>query len=370
MHVAVLAGGRSPEHEVSLASAAQVLHHLDRERFTVVPVYLDQHGGWWPEPAPLAGGAVWQAKALPQANVRSSPGQCLDALLTRGVEVVFPVLHGPFGEDGTVQGMLQLYDLPCVGSGCAASAVAMDKLRTREVFAAAGLPLAKAYVPSAPLAGADAAVEFAAMARAVGTPAFAKVDASGSSVGVRPIRTEAELRTFLGEFQRPFRRWFAEAAVLGEEITVAVLGNTGERLEPLPPVGIYPRGGGHFDYKAKYEHGATEEVVPPRGLTAAQIRLVQTLAVRCHEALVCDGMSRTDMIFTANGPIVLETNTIPGLTKTSLLPQAAAAAGISFAALLSRLIDAAVQRGDRRSRAAATDQRGLPRNDAPRTAEA
>lgn len=348
MDVAVLAGGRSPEHDVSLASAEQVLQHLDRRRFRPWPVYLDRQGRWWPAAAPLPANQDWQPKALLRPGQSGSgqglsPGRCLDWLLDRGVSVVFPVLHGPFGEDGTVQGMLHLYDLPCVGSGCAASAVAMDKLRTREVFLAAGVPMAQAYVPTTPLPRADAAAEFAALARSIGTPAFCKVDASGSSVGVRPVRSAAELAAFFADFRGPFRRWFAEAAVAGEEITVAVLGNSGDSLQALPPIGIYPRGGGHFDYKAKYEVGATEEVIPPRGLSPQQILEVQALAVRCHEALVCDGMSRTDMIYTADGPIVLETNTIPGLTRTSLLPQAAAAAGISFPELMTRLIELAIR---------------------------
>lgn len=345
MNVAVLVGGRSPEHDVSLASAAQVLHHLDRRRWRVWPVYLDRSGGWWPARAPLLPDQPWRADDRALAPVRMRPGAALDWLLAHaGLHVVLPVLHGPFGEDGTVQGMLELHDVPCVGSGCAASAVAMDKLRTRDALLAAGVPVAPAYVPTTPLARADASFEFPRLAATVGLPAFVKVDASGSTVGVARITAEAELAAFLQHFRRGFRRWFGERALVGEEITVAVLGNTGDELQALPPVGIYPRCDSWFTHEAKYRPGATEETVPPRGWTADRIAMVQDLARRCHEALVCDGMSRTDMIVTAAGPVVLETNTIPGLTRTSLLPQAAAAAGLPFPALLDRLLELALQR--------------------------
>jgi len=348
MDVAVLAGGRSPEHDVSLASAAQVLQHLDRQRYRVWPVFLDRDGAWWPSRSPLAGGQEWRRRDPAAAAGPMRPGAAIDFLLAAAkVEVVLPILHGPFGEDGTVQGLLELYDLPFVGSGCAASAVAMDKLRTRQVLQAAGVPLAKAYEPQLPLAQADAITEFPRLAATVGTPAFVKVDASGSTVGVQRVSTAAELQAFFDAFRGRFRRWFAEQAMVGEEITVAVLGNTGERLRALPPVGIYPRSDTWFTHEAKYRPGATEETVPPRGWTADRIEPVQALAIRCHEALVCDGMSRTDMIVTATGPVVLETNTIPGMTRTSLLPQAAAAVGIAFPALLDLLIDAALRAAGR-----------------------
>ena len=344
MDVAVLAGGRSPEHDVSLASAAQVLQHLDRSRWRVWPVYLDRAGAWWARRHPLPAGATWSREA-DTAVGPLRPGAALDWLIDEaGVGVVLPVLHGPYGEDGTVQGMLELYDLPFVGSGCAASAVAMDKLRTRQVLSAVSVPLPAAYEPDEPLDRADARHEFERMQARIGTPAFVKVDASGSTVGVARITNEAELADFFAAFRGRFRRWYAEQQVIGEEVTVAVLGNTGDRLRALPAVGIYPRVATWFTHEAKYRPGATEELIPPRGLNAAQIAEISRLAVRCHEALVCDGMSRTDMIVTSEGPFVLETNTIPGLTKTSLLPQAAAAAGLSFPALLDELLRLALAR--------------------------
>ncbi len=345
MQVAVLAGGKSPEHEISLLSAAQVLHHLDRSRWQVWPVHLDRDGSWWPRRQPLPAGTTWQPLDRTAAIGPLRPGAALDWLLDEaGIEVVLPVLHGPNGEDGTVQGMLELYEVPFVGSGCAASAVAMDKLRTRHALQVADVPLPPAYEPRGPLQTADATLEFRRLQAAVGTPAFVKVDASGSTVGVQRIETEAELAAFFASFRGRFRRWFAEQQMQGEEITVAVLGNTGDELLALPPIGIYPRCDSWFTHEAKYRAGATEEVIPPRGLTAAQLEQVQELAKSCHQILVCDGMSRTDMIVTPAGPVVLETNTIPGLTGTSLLPQAAAAAGLSFPVLLDRLLQYGLDR--------------------------
>ena len=259
------------------------------------------------------------------------------------MEVVFPVLHGPCGEDGTVQGMLELYDIPFVGSGCAASASAMDKVRTRQIFAAGKIPLADAYLPAAGRP-ADVTAAYRALHDAVGSPAFAKVDVSGSTVGVARIEDEQDLQAFFDGYGGRYRRWFAERGVKGEELTVPVLGNTGGDLAALPPVGIYPRDDDWFTHDAKYRPGATEEIVPPRGLSPEQLQEVQALAVRCHELLVCDGMSRTDMIYTQQGPIVLETNTIPGLTSNSLLPRAAEAAGLGFSGLVDRLLELALDR--------------------------
>ncbi len=343
--VAVLAGGRSPEHDVSLHSGTQVLRHLGPP-WRAWPVYLDRAGRWWSAPAPLERATAVQGFRVAGMEPRS-PGAALAALLDAGVEAVFPVLHGPHGEDGSVQGMLELHDVPFVGAGCAASATAMDKIRTRECLVFHGVPMAKAYLPRAPLARADAAEEAAAIAAAVGYPCFLKVDTSGSTLGVLRADVPADVARFLDQHRGSGRRFLAEAAVAGEEVTVGVLGNTGDDLQPLPPVGIYPRGAEYFTYEVKYDAARCEEVVPPRGLDAAGIAAVQELARRCHEALCCDGMSRTDIIVGREGPIVLEVNTIPGLTEVSLLPKAAAAAGLSFAALLDRLLQLALARAPR-----------------------
>jgi D-alanine-D-alanine ligase len=346
IRLAVLAGGRSPEHDISIASGNQVVQRFDRREHRLFPVYLDRDGGWRPG-AEYRGGAP----PFPDSSPARRPGAALDLLLDEHrIDCVFPVLHGPFGEDGTVQGMLELYGIPCVGSGCAASAVAIDKLRTRECLRAYDLPMAPAILGSAPLDRIDPAAEAARIVAAVGAPCFVKVDRSGSSIGVHRGRDAADVAAFLAGARGLGTRFYAEAQLAGTEISVPVLGNSGGPLEALPPIGIYPRRAAFFDHDAKYSPGASEEVVPPRGFDRARIEQVQQLALRCHSALWCDGMSRTDMIVTDRGPFVLEVNTLPGMTETSLLPQSARAHGIEFPALLARLVQLALARarGERR----------------------
>lgn len=339
--VAVLAGGCSPEHEISLSSAGRVLHHLDRTRWRIWPVHLDRQGRWWPAPRPLASDLPVGPDFRTPGMRPMRPGAALDHLLERGIGVVLPVLHGPFGEDGTVQGMLELHGVPFVGSGCAASAVAMDKVRARECFEGHGVPMPRARC--APLGSPHPAEEAAAIEAEVGLPCFLKVDVSGSTLGVARVTDTREAADFLGEHARWARRYVAEQELVGEEITVGVLGNAGGAVRALPAIGIYPVSDGFFTHSAKYDAGLCEEVIPPRGLDRAARARAAELAVTCHRALWCEGMSRTDMIVTPDGLFVLETNTIPGMTDTSLLPQAAAAAGLDYAALLDHLLELALE---------------------------
>jgi D-alanine-D-alanine ligase len=342
--VAVLAGGRSPEHEISLLSGEHVMRHIS-DRWRAWPVFLDRAGAWWPAPAPAVPGAAIPRGFRWAGMEPMRPGAALAFLLEEArADVVFPVLHGVGGEDGSVQGMLELHGVPFVGSGCAASAVAMDKIRTRECLAHAGLPMPRAYACPTPLASVppeDAARE---VERAVGFPCFLKVDTSGSTIGVQRAENAADVCEFVIEHRRMGRRFLAEQAIAGEEITVPVLGNSGGEVIALPAVGIYPKRDRYFTFAAKYTASLCEETVPPRGLDTKTIRLAQDLSVRSHVALQCDGFSRTDLIVGADGPMILEVNTIPGLTDVSLVPRAAAAAGIGFGELVDRLLDLALAR--------------------------
>lgn len=340
LDLAVLGGGRSAEHDVSLRSCSAVLRALDRRRWRPWPVYLAKDGSWHVATAALASGEP-VPELGPHLGRAQRPGVALGELLDRGIRVVFPALHGRAGEDGSLQGMLELHDLPFVGSGTAASAVGMDKLRTRECLRAHGVPMAECV--TGPLDGADVDREVERIVDALGLPCFVKTDLSGSSFGVERCTDRAGLAAFFGRERG--RRYVAERPLRGEEISVPVLGNSGDELEALPPVGIYPQLDDWFTPTAKYASGGALELIPPRGLDAAGIAEVQALAKRCHLALGCDGVSRTDMIVTADGPRVLELNTLPGLTEASLLPKCAAAAGIAFPALLDRLLDAALARG-------------------------
>lgn len=342
MDLAVIGGGPSSEHDVSIRSATEVFRALDRSRYRAWPVYWSRDGRFHVPEEPAAPGAE-QPFAAREDDPGLLPGAGVCRLLELGVRCVFPALHGAFGEDGRLQGMLDLHGIAYVGSGPAASAVAMDKVRTRECLAAHGLPMARAWTGSPPSDGRERDAFAAEVAGAVGLPCFAKVDISGSSYGVARCGEEGELARFFAEHAGA-ERVVVEEGLVGEEISVPVLGNRGAPLRALSPVGIYVREGAFFDVAAKYEPGRTEEVVPPRGLDAAGIREVQELALRCHEALGCDGVSRTDMIVTREGPRILELNSLPGMTPMSLLPRAAAAEGISFAELLDELVTLAVAR--------------------------
>lgn len=342
MDLAVIGGGPSSEHDVSVRSATEVFRGLDRARYRVWPVYWSRDGRFHVPRTPTEFDSDRPFEVAPGVD-GLLPGAGVCRLLELGVECVFPALHGSFGEDGRLQGMLDLHGMAYVGSGPAASAVAMDKVRTRECLAAHDVPMARAW-SGAPPRGASAAEALAeVVASTVGMPCFAKVDVSGSSYGVARCADAAQLQDFIAG-HADAERIVVEECLVGEEISVPVLGNRGASLRALLPVGIYVREGAFFDVAAKYEPGRTEEVVPPRGLDAAGIEAVQELALRCHVALGCDGVSRTDMIVTADGPRVLEINSLPGMTPMSLLPRSAAAEGISFSALLHELVSLALAR--------------------------
>ena len=342
--VAVLAGGRSPEHDISRASGREVLAALDPARWRGMPVYLARDGSWRVGEAGASAESAFSEEG-PGDRVRA--GQAVAGLAERGVAAVFPALHGRFGEDGCVQGLLELHDLPYVGSGVAASAVGMDKIRTRDALCIRGMPMAKAVVFDEPLVGTDPDAVAERVVAEIGFPCFLKTDLSGSTLGVRKVEDVDGVRAFVREEWSRGVRFLAEQLVVGEEISVPVLGNSMDaELRPLTPIGIYPRAGeGFFSHAAKYEEGGSEEVAPPRGFDSEATLQVQELAVRCHRALWCDGLSRTDMIVSPEyGPVILEVNTLPGLSPASLLPKAAAADGLSFPQLLDELIQHAMRR--------------------------
>ena len=256
-------------------------------------------------------------------------------------DVVFIALHGGAGEDGTVQGMLELLGIPHTGSGVLASALALNKPLAKKVFAQEGIPTPK-WVhlrPSQRMSWEEAALS------ALGLPCVVKPACEGSSIGVSIVREPEQLGPALELARRYGPEALAEEFIEGVEITGPVLGN--DDPEVLPLIEIVPASG-FYDYQSKYTPGATEEIVPAR-LAPAQAERARELTLAAHQAIGCRGMSRVDMIVTPDEIYVLELQTIPGLTETSLLPRSAAAAGISFPRLVDRLLELALeeQSGDR-----------------------
>lgn len=347
LRVAVLMGGPSPERDVSLNSGRQITEALDPAKYEVLPVEVRRNGQW-----------VLQTGSPKTLPIGREPGHVetdgalavradaigIDRMMQQGpIDIVLIAMHGPYGEDGTVQGLLELAGVPYTGSGVLASALAMDKLRSRQLFAFNDIPVpATVPVTREQVAGEWTRVEGDVATKLV-YPCVVKPNALGSSIGVTIVKEPGALR---GACELAFAYGdlaLVEEYIQGTEITGPVLEDpaTG-RPHALPLIEIVPQRE-FFTYEAKYTPGASEEICPAR-LPEQIAARAAALAVRAHEVLGCRDMSRVDMFVRGEQVIVLEVNTIPGMTGGSLLPQAARAAGMGFPALLDRLITCALQR--------------------------
>lgn len=335
LKLAVLMGGTSAEREVSLSTGRQILNALDRERYDVYA--LDTLTGDRSLPVVNAGTLI---AATGEAVTNLADLNQIDRSGRRGTgipDVVFIALHGPGGEDGAVQGMLEVFGIPYTGSGVLASALAMDKAMSKRVLTCEGVLMPKDVVvtrrkPIEPQLKSVASLSH---------PVIVKPSRQGSTFGVTIAATPQDLAAAVDMAFRYDEVALVEQLIVGTEITVPIIGN--DDLEVLPIVEIVPAKG-FYDYEAKYTPGATDEIVPAR-LPDVISEQARDIARTCHRVLGCRGMSRTDMIVTAAGEIyTLEVNTIPGMTPTSLLPRSAEAAGISFSQLLDRLINLALER--------------------------
>ncbi|NVM21290.1 MAG: D-alanine--D-alanine ligase [Desulfobacterales bacterium] len=309
LNVALLSGGISSERDVSIKSGNQVYEALDKAKYDVMRY----------DPAADLGKLVADASR---------------------VDVAFIVLHGPYGEDGTVQGLLDLLHIPYQGSGVLGSALAMDKCTAKRLYKEAGLP-----VPAFEALARGQAYEPQSLAKKPGFPLVVKPRYGGSSIGASVVQTPEQLPEALDRAFEYDHEVILEAYLEGTEITGGVLGN--DELEMLPVVEIIPESGyTFFDYEAKYVEGATSEICPAR-ISQTLSERARSHAVTAHQALCCRGYSRTDMIIHNEIIYVLETNTIPGMTPVSLFPLAAKTAGFSFGRLLDRLIELAMEGRDR-----------------------
>ncbi len=330
MKVAVLAGGRSSEHDVSLASAASVLDGLESAGHECTSIVIARDGRWH-ERDPRAGG--------------DGPALCLEpAAGVVGADVAFPVLHGPFGEDGTVQGLLECMDVPYVGAGVLSSALCMDKSAFKRVMAQAGLPQVRYEVVRRREWSADreAVIE---RARAAHWPQFVKPARMGSSFGISKVSSEEELPAALEAAFHHDACVLVEAAAVGAEVECSVIGN-GEPVASEP--GEVVSKADWYDFESKYTEGGMELFVPAR-IGAAQRERVRRLAVDVFQASYCAGLARVDFFVTHEGKVLVnELNTIPGFTPTSVFARLFAASGVPYADLLDRLLFLALERHEER----------------------
>lgn len=359
--VMVLFGGRSGEHAISCATAGGVLRAIDRTRYDVLPVGITRSGRWvlaeddpdrWaitdgrlPEVEDTAA-AVLLTQGEPDGVVQHlEPGRAPTAL--GQVDVVLPLLHGPFGEDGTLQGLLELADVRYVGAGVLASAVGMDKHFMKLVLAGQGLPIAPFTVLRPGEFERHPAV-WTATIESLGLPVFVKPARAGSSLGITKVDDLADLPAAIAEAQRHDPKVIVEAGVVGREIECAVLGaRDGERPRASQPGEIVVTDARHafYDFEAKYLDEAGVELVCPADLSPEVLEKVRDAAVRTFEAIGCEGLARVDVFVTPEDHVIVnEINTMPGFTPFSMYPRMWEASGLPYAELVDELIQLALAR--------------------------
>jgi D-alanine-D-alanine ligase len=342
LRVGVIYGGKSGEHEVSIASAASIIKHLDHDRYDAVPIHITKDGRW--ALAATAPTAISAAEVHKQA--RTEALQTIEpttVLGGPGIDVVFPVLHGPYGEDGTVQGLLELANVPYVGSGVLGSAVGMDKAAMKTMFAAAGLPIVPHLVVMRREWQREARVVTGRVAAELTYPVFVKPANLGSSVGISKAKSDADFVKAMDHALEFDRKIVVEAGVPNaREIECAVLGN--DDLQASLPGEIVPSGE-FYDYNAKYIDGSSTEIIPAT-LSETQVANIQRLAIEAFRAVECAGMARVDFLLNRDsGEMFLnEVNTIPGFTTISMYPKMWKASGLDYSGLIDRLITLAIER--------------------------
>jgi D-alanine-D-alanine ligase len=342
LRVGVIYGGRSGEHEVSVASAASIFKHIDAEKYEAVPIRIEKTGRW------TLGGRVPQAlsAAAVLEGQRTEALQTIEpsaAVAASGIDVVFPVLHGPYGEDGTVQGLLELANVAYVGAGVLGSAAGMDKAVMKTLFAAGGLPIVPHLVALRREWERDGADVTRRVRDDLRYPVFVKPANLGSSVGISKARSDAELTVAMELALQFDRKIVIEAAVPdAREIECAVLGN--DEPQASVPGEIIPSRE-FYDYEAKYLDEASELLIPAP-LSAVETARIQQLAVDAFRAAEGAGMARVDfLIGRGTGEVfVNEVNTIPGFTTISMYPKLWEASGLPYPALIDRLIELALER--------------------------
>jgi len=368
LRVGILFGGRSGEHEVSLLSAASILKAIDRKKFDVVPIGITKAGRWLTAgsaQALLTGGDPEKAETALLDASSSVPTDAVTAMVPDAVslgadrlDVVFPVLHGTFGEDGTIQGLFELADIAYVGSGVLGSAAGMDKDAMKRLFAQAKLPIVKHITVLRTAWEASPRKTVTAVESALKYPVFVKPANLGSSVGISKVHDRNELGPALTLAARFDRKIVIEQGVGGakkkaRELEVAVLGNDDPKASV---VGEIVPGKEFYDYEAKYLSEGSIPIIPAK-ITAAESKQIRAMAVEAFRACDLAGLARVDFLMEPDGKrriFLNEVNTLPGFTSISMYPKLWQATGISYSDLITRLIDLAVERHKERSRTSFT----------------
>lgn len=338
IHVGILMGGPSREYEVSLESGKMIIRYIDSHKYLFTPVVIKKNASWALfDPDKCRGFDKADLEKWLPISEELSMSSALERLKKMGVDIFFNVMHGAYGEDGTIQGVLEAYGFPYTGSSVLASSLAMDKIVYKQVLKGAGISVPHAvFIFKDPfIDGTDA---FLAMIQSqIGFPCVAKTPSSGSSIGVELCAGPEQIINSVKTMFPLENRVLIEQYISGREFTCGVLGNAyTDDLFALPPTEIISKNS-FFDFDAKYTPGKADEITPAqidKSLTAR----IQEMAVNVHNLLGSKGVTRTDMIVNDGRIFVLETNTIPGMTANSLVPKAAGAAGISLSELIDKLI--------------------------------
>jgi D-alanine-D-alanine ligase len=323
--VAVVLGGPSREHEISLKSGEAVLTELKRNGYPVHKTYISLTGDW-----------------VVDDGERLSSIEAVNRLNNLGVEVFFLAVHGTFGEDGTLQALLERLGMKFTGSGASASILAMDKVTSSDIFAANGM-----LVPPMVTFSRYELIRESKLRnqiKQIKYPLIVKPASQGSSLGVTLVESDGDLPAAIEFALEHDNKIIVQQYIKGREVSCGVLEDAGSgKLTALPPTELTPKGADFFDYYAKYTENATDEITPPE-MSEKKIDQIQNIAVNAHKLLGCAGYSRTDMIVKGDNIFVIETNTLPGLTSTSILPQQAAASDISLGKMLDDIITCALKK--------------------------
>ena len=357
IRVAVVYGGRSSEHAISCVSAGSILRNLDPERFEVVAVGITPEGAWMltdaePDALAIADGRLPQVTGASgkELALAADPGRSGELLslghgapeVLGAVDVVFPVLHGPYGEDGTIQGLLELAGVPYVGAGVLASASGMDKEFTKKLLAAEGLPIGDQVV----LRPQQETLNLEDRER-LGLPVFVKPARGGSSIGVSRVTAWDQLPAAIELARRHDPKVIVEAAVVGRELECGVLEFPDGRIEAstvgeIRVAGVRGREDSFYDFATKYLEDAAELDVPAK-VDDSIADEVRQLAIRAFQAIDCQGLARVDFFLTEDGPVINEINTMPGFTTISMFPRMWAASGIDYPTLLATMVESGAQ---------------------------